>query len=230
MTVVLTVLTCVGVVLIFVAARRLAAALGHPPLASPVLIAAIGVGALLRTGDITVTRFEALAHPLVLLLAPALVALAAVIYRQVALIAAQPGPLLVAVVGGTATGVGSAVGLARWLGIGPLLTAGLATKTLTTPFAVAVAVRVGGSVPLAAALAVLTGVVGAVLVPLVLRLTRFRGAAASGIAMGQAAHLVGTDWLMRRDPRAAAWASVTMVLAGVVAVLARPPLWRWLVG
>ncbi len=223
-------LTCVGVVAAFVVARRIAGSLGNPPWASPVLIAALGIALALRVGGVPVARFETLAQPLVWLLGSAIVALGAVVHRQRALIAAQPGPLFVAVLGGTAVGVASAVGLARAFGLAPLLTAGLATKTLTTPFAVAVATRTGGPVPLAAALAVLTGVVGAVLVPPLLRLVAVRGSAASGIAMGQAAHLVGTDWLTRRDARAAAWSSVTMVLAGLVAVLALPPLWRWLLG
>ncbi len=229
MSVLVSAAVCLGVILAFLLARRLTGALGSPTLASPVLVAALGVAGLLWLADLPVAHFESLAQPLVMLLGPAIVGLAAVVHRQRALIAAQPGPLLVAVVGGTSVGIASAVGLAHACGLGPLLTAGLATKTLSTPFAVAVATRTGGAVPLAAALAVLTGVVGSVLVPLLLRAARVRGSAASGIAMGQAAHLVGTDWLTRRDARAAAWSSVTMVLAGVVAVLALPLLWQWLV-
>ena len=222
-------LACVLVVLTFLAARRLSAHLGNPPWASPVLVAALAVGGLLWAAGVPLGQFRAATAPLGWALGPALVGLGAVIWRGRALIAAQPGPLFVAVAGGTSVGVLSAVGLARALGLGPLLTAGLATKTLTTPFAVAIAEHSGGPVPLAAALAVLTGVIGAVIVPPLLRLARFKGSAVSGVAIGQAAHLVGTDWLTRRDARAAAWSSVTIVLAGILASLALPPLWRWVV-
>ena len=222
-------LACAGVVLVFLGMRRLAVRLGNPPWASPVLGAALAIGALLWATGVPLATFRAATAPLGAALGPALVALAAVIWRGRALIAAQPVPLAVAVAGGTLTGVLSAAGLARACGLGPLLAAGLATKTLSTPFAVAIARQVGGPVPLAAALAVLTGVIGAILVPPLLTAARLRGSAVSGIATGLTSHLVGTDALTRRDARAAAWSSVTMVAAGALASLALPLAWRWLI-
>jgi len=221
-------LVCGGVILSFLAAKRLAVRLGNPPWASPVLVAALAVGGVLWATGVPVTHFEAATAPLRLALLPAIVALGAVIHRGRALIAAQPGPLFAAVAGGSVVGVGSAVALARLFDLSPLLVAGLATKTLTTPVAVAVAQRVGGPVPLAAALAVLTGVIGALLVPPLLRACRIRGSAVSGVAIGQSSHLVGTDWLTRHDARAATWSAVTMVLTGIAVALLLPLLWRTL--
>ena len=221
-------LVCSGVILLFLGSRALSARLGNPPWASPVLVAAAGVGGRLWLTGVPVREFEVAAAPLRLALLPAIVALGAVIHRGRRAIAAQPRALLVAVTGGTVVGVASAIGLSHALGLEPLLVAGLTTKTLTTPFAVAVATRVGGPVSLAAALAVLTGVIGALLVPPLLRAARVRGVAATGIAIGQSAHLVGTDMLTRRDAGAATWSAVTMVLSGVFAALVLPWLWPWL--
>lgn len=224
------ILACGGVVLLFFIARTLAARLGNPPWASPVLIAAVAVAAGLWLAKVGFEDFEAATTPLRAALAPAIVALGALVHRGRALIAAQRRAVLVAVTGGTATGVLSAIGLAHVVGLNPLLTQAVATKTLSTPFAVAVATSAGGPVPLAAALAVLTGVIGALLVPPVLRAVGVRGAAASGTAIGVSAHLVGTDWLTRRDPRAAGFSAVAMVVAGVLAALCLPVLWTWLTG
>lgn len=220
--------TCGFVIALFLLARRAARAIGGPPWASPVLAAALGIGVLLWASGTPVAVFEDYAQPLRWALSPAIVALGAIVHRNRGTVRAQARPLLIAVAGGTGVGVLTAVGLARALHLGPLLTAALTTKTVSTPFAVAVAERVGGPVPLAAALAVLTGVVGAVTVPPLLHALRIRGSATTGIAMGQSAHLVGTDALTRRDPRAAAWSAVTMVLAGMLAAVVLPLAWRWL--
>ena len=219
---------CGGVIVLFLLARRLSATVGGPPWASPVLAAALAVAALLWLAGIPVPVFEDYARPLRWALSPAIVALGAVVHRNRGVVRAQAGALCFAVAGGTTIGVVAAVGMARALGLGPLLTAALTTKTLSTPFAVAVAERVGGPVPLAAALAVLTGVVGALIVPPLLGLLGIRGSATTGIAMGQSSHLVGTDALTRRDGRAASWSAVTMVLAGILASVLLPLLWRWL--
>jgi len=220
--------TCGIVIALFLLARRAARAIGSPPWASPVLATALGVGGLLWAIGMPIAVFEEYARPLRWALSPALVALGAIVHRDRGIVRAQAWPLAVAVTGGTGIGVLTATAMARALNLGPLLTAALATKTVSTPFAVAIAERVSGPVPLAAALAVLTGVVGAVIVLPLLGLLGIRGAATTGIAMGQSAHLVGTDALTRRDPRAAAWSAVTMVLAGMLAAVLLPLAWRWL--
>lgn len=219
---------CAVVVAIFLAARRVAARFGSPAWASPVLITAFAVGLLLWLAGQPLAVFTERTAPLRWLLGPAIVSLGAVIHARRGLVRAQALPLAVAVAGGSAVGVASALGFARLLGIDSLLTTALATKSFSTPFAVAIATRVGGPVPLAAALAALTGIVGAVAVPPLLRLLRIRGSATIGVAMGQSSHIVGTDSLNRRDPHAAAWSAVTMVLAGVLAAVVLPLVWRWL--
>lgn len=223
-----TAATCGIVIALFLLARRAARTIGSPPAASPVLAAALCIAALLWLIGMPVGVFEDYARPLRWALSPAIVALGAVVHRNRGVVQAQARPLVIAVVGGTLTGVLTAVGMARALHLGPLLTAALTTKTVSTPFAVAIAARVGGPVPLAAALAVLTGVVGAVTVPPLLAALRIRGAATTGIAMGQSSHLVGTDALARRAPSAASWSAVTMVLAGMLASVLLPLAWRWL--
>lgn len=217
-----------AVLLAFVVGRRLSALAGHPPLLSPVMIAAALVLGGCWLAHVEVARFEELAWPLRWLLGPAIVALGAVVHAARAALRAQLGKLLVAVAGGTTVGVLSAAGLARLAGLDQMLATALVTKTVSTPFAVLIQTRVGGPVALGAAMAVLTGVLGAIIVPAVLRAARLQGSATSGIAIGVSSHLVGTDWVSRRDPRAAAFAGGATVIAGVLASALLPLLWSWL--
>ncbi len=213
------------VLLVFAAARRLSGRLGHPPWASPVLTAALLLALAMPAIGVPLPRFTAAAMPLRWLLGPALVALALVVDANRALLARNAVPVLVAVGGGTIIGLGSAVLLARWLGLPAELAAAVATKTVTTPFSVAIMMRVGGPVELAAALSVSTGVIGALTVMPLLRRLGFAGSAGPALALGVAAHIVGTDWLTRRDARAGGLAALAFVLAGIVAALLVPPLW-----
>ncbi|GEM_PF-867666 len=223
-----TVLACTGVVVAFVLMRRLARWAGNPPWLSPVVLTALLAWAICAALPMPVARFEQLTAPLRWALGPAIVALGALVHAARAALRAQLGALLVAVGGGTLTGIASAAGLARLAEFDPVLGAALVTKTVSTPFAVLIQTRIGGPVAIAAAVAVVTGVIGALVVPPTLSLLRFRGSATTGLAVGVSSHIVGTDWLSRRDGRAAAFAGGATVLAGLVASVLVPLLWPWL--
>jgi putative effector of murein hydrolase len=68
----------------------------------------------------------------------------------------------------------------------------LAPRAVTTPIAIGIAERAGGLGALSAAVAILTGVLGAVIGPPLLRAIGVRSRTAFGLAMGAAAHGVGT--------------------------------------
>ena len=223
-------LACGGTLAAFALARALSARLGHPPWGSPVLIAALLVAAGLALIGVPAARYGAAALPLRWLLGPALVALALVIDGNRQALRTQALPVLVAVGGGMAVGVGTAIGLARLLGLDAQLRDAVAVKTLSTPFAVAIMAATGGPVALAAAIAVLTGIIGAVLVPPMFDRLRITSVAGRALGLGTAAHIVGTDWLTRRDPRAGGLSALAMALAGTLAALLLPPAWSWLAG
>jgi putative effector of murein hydrolase len=215
---------CAATLLGFAAARALSARLGHPPWASPVLVTALGVELVLWGLGAPVARYMAAVMPLRWLLGPALVALALVIEGNRALLMAEPGPFAIAIAGGAMVGVGSAIGLARLAGLDQILVQALATKSVTAPFAVAVMKSVGGPVGLAAALSVTTGVIGALTIPPLFDRLRITGAGRS-LGIGVASHIVGTDWLTRRDPKAGGLAALALVLAGLAAAVVLPSIW-----
>ena len=217
-----------GILLAFALARWLARLTGHSPLLSPVPIAALLVVGTCAVAKLDVARFEALAWPIRWALGPAIVALGAVLHAARVSLRAQLGKLLVAVTGGTAVGILSAVGLARLTGLDAQLGAALVTKTASTPFALLIQQRVGGPIALAAVFAVVTGVIGAAVVPPLLTACRLRGSATTGLAIGVSSHLVGTDWLGRRDPKGAAFAGGATVLTGLLMAVVVPLAWYWL--
>lgn len=223
-----TLCTCAAVVIAFLLARRLAAKARFHPLLNPILLAAGLVGLGLWLAGLPLDRFAELSRPLRWLLGPAIVALGYRVYENRAAIGRAAGPLAAAILLGSLTGITSALSLARFFKLDFTLSAALAPKSVTSPFAIALMERLGGSAELAAGLVIVTGIIGAILLPPLLKLLRLGDSETMGVAVGQAAHIVGTDALARRDTKASAFAGLTMALAGVTAAVLLPLLWRHL--
>lgn len=220
---------CAAVIAAFLLARRLAARGRHHPLLNPILLAAALVGLGLWAVGLPLDRFAELSRPLRWLLGPAIVALGHLIWTQRAALRASAAPLLLAIAAGSLTGITSAVSLARYLGLDTTLQHALAPKSATSPFAIALMENLGGSPELAAGLVIVTGIVGAILLPPLLARLKLDDPETMGVAVGQAAHIVGTDALARRDAKAAAFSGLAMVLAGLATALLLPLLWGWLI-
>lgn len=224
-----TLAACAAVIAAFLLARRIAARGRNHPLLNPILIAAALVGVTLWATSLPLERFAELTRPLRWLLAPATIALGHLIWSQRAALRTNALPLLVAIGGGSLTGITSAVSLARYLELDTTLQHALAPKSVTSPFAIALMEQLGGSPELAAGLVIVTGIIGAILLPPLLKLLRLDDPETQGAAVGQAAHIVGTDALARRDPKAAAFSGLSMALAGLATSILLPLLWGWLI-
>ena len=220
---------CGAVILAVLLAQRLAARARHHPLINPILLAAALVGLGLWLAGLSLDRFTELTRPLRWLLGPAIVALGHMIWAQRAALRANALPLFVAIGLGSLTGITSAVSLARFLGLDFTMQEALAPKSVTSPFAIALMERLGGSPELAAGLVIVTGIVGAILLPPILKRLRLDESETMGVAVGQAAHIVGTEALGRRDAKAAAFSGLAMALAGLATAVLLPLLWGWLV-
>lgn len=163
---------------------------------------------------------------LMFMLGPATVAFALPIWRNRALIRQYWLALLVGVIGGSLVAMSSAWGLASLFGLDSVRLS-LVPRSITTPLAMLVSADIGGVPQLTALFVVITGVAGIALGELLLRYLPLRSALARGMLLGMGAHGAGTAKAYDVGAREGAVASLAMVLAGVVNVLAAP-LVAWL--
>ncbi len=211
--------------LAYLAADRVYRALSLHPLANPVLWAVVLLAALLWATGIPYERYFEGAQFIHVLLGPATVALAVPLYRALGMLrqcwravaVALPAAVLVASLG--------AIGLGLAFGASEATIASLAPKSVTTPIAMGISERIGGLPSLTAVLVILTGLVGAVLGPPLLSALRVRDPAARGLALGAAAHGVGTARAFNESPETGAHASLAMGLAGVLTAVLLPLVW-----
>lgn len=213
----------------YVAADRLARRLGRPPLASPVLGAAVVLVAALAVADVDVDDYVHDARPLRWALAPATVALGAPLARAVRRLSSprEATRVTLAVVLGGVAASATAAGVGVALGASDELVAVLAAKSVTTPIALAIDVPIDVDDGLLAATVVLTGVYGAVVLPAAARRARLDDDRPAGVGTGVVAHAVGSAELARRQAGAVGWAALGLALNGVLTALWLPPVLRW---
>ncbi len=208
--------------LIWLGADALAQASGRHPLVNPVMVAVVAVGALLAASGTGYPAYFAGAQFIHFLLGPATVALGVPLYRNRALVLRNLVPMLAALFAGAATAIGSSVGIAALFGAPREVMASLAPKSITTPVAMAVSERLGGQPSLTAALVILTGIVGAVMVTPLMDAMGMTDYAARGFAAGLAAHGIGTARAFTVDRVAGTFAGIALGLNAVVTAVLAP--------
>lgn len=196
---------------------------GHA-LAQPVLVAIILVGATLTLLGVEYDDYRDGVELLVFWLGPATVALAVPLHRQARRLRGFVVPMLVAIPLGAAVSIASAVLLVQLLGGDELLARTTAPKAATTPVAIALAESNGGIAPLAAVLAILVGILGAVAGPAVLTLLRVRDRRARGLAQGAVSHGIGASRMLHEDETEGAFAGLSMGLTALALSLLLPVL------
>lgn len=164
------------------------------------------------------------------LLGPATVALAVPLYIYFGQVRRMALPLGIALVIGCVTGIVSAVGIGKALGLSDVVVRSLAPKSVTTPIAMGVAEQVGGLPTLTAVLVILTGIVGAVLGKAVLDTLCIREASARGFALGLASHGLGTARAFQMSEETGAFSGLGMGLNGALTAILVPLIMKYLFG
>ena len=192
---------------------------------NPILIAIACLISFLCFFDIDFETYQAGGEYIDFWLKPAVVALGVPLYKQLSTIRKQILPIIAAELAGCVAGVVSVVLLAQAMGASREVVLSLASKSVTTPIAMEVTAAVGGLPPLTAAVVVCVGIFGGMTGFRVMKMTRVKSPMARGLAMGTAAHALGTTAAIEHGgSRYGAWASLGLTLNGLFTALLTPTL------
>lgn len=225
-------LAIAATVAVFVAARRLAERTGWTVL-NPVLVAAAVLIVALRALHVDYAAYDRGGRWIGWLLGPAVVALGHPLAAQLDEIVRRARSILVSIAAGAAAGIAAAAGTAAALGGSRPVVLSLVPRAVTTPIALGISQRIGGLPPLSAALVIGTGVVGAVVGPLLFRALGVRSRTAWGLGLGAAAHGVGTARAAQEGEAQGAAAGLAIGLMGIATALLAPlavAVLDWLAG
>lgn len=196
--------------------------------ANPVLIAILLVAGLLRVTDMPYTTYFNGAQFIHFLLGPATVALGVPLANHIGHVRRSLPGLSLALLTGAVTSMVTGLMLVRWLGGREILALSMAPKAVTTPIAMAVAHQIGGLPALTAALAILGGIITAIVGEPMLRAMGIHDWRAHGLAAGVAGSGVAAAQVARRDPVAAAFSALGIGLNGLLTALIASFLVGWL--
>lgn len=195
---------------------------GQNPVVNPVLVAMLVLaGVLWATATPYATYFEG-AQFVHFMLGPATVALAGPLFVNLHHVRRALLPMAGALIVGSVTAVASALWIASALGIEGATLASLAPKSTTAPVAIGIAEQLGGLPTLTAALVILTGIIGAVVVTPLMNALRITDWRARGFAVGTAAHGIGTARAFQVNETAGAFAGIGMGLNALLTALIAP--------
>ena len=188
----------------------------------PVLVSMLTVIGILLLCGLSFAEYRSSVAPLTLLLGPATVALAVPLYLNLRRIRQLFWPIILTllIAGTFATVLGA--GLAWLFGAERPMLMSMAPKSVTSPIAMLVADQIGGIAALAAVFVMITGVIGAIVGPSILRLCRVHHPAAQGMALGITAHAVGTARALQESDECGAFAALAMSLMGVITAVLLP--------
>lgn len=163
------------------------------------------------------------------LLAPATVALAVPLYQQLRRIQTLFVPLLLSLLIGSCVAIILATGSVWLFGGSHVTLLSLAPKSATTAVSMGISEKIGGIPSLTAAVVILTGVLGAIVGPLLLNVLGIHSPAIRGFALGVISHGNGTARAFQEGETCGAFAGLGMGLNALMTALLIP-IFMWLVG
>lgn len=197
---------------------------GRNPLLHPVLVSmAVLIGLLIATQTPYETYFSG-AQFIHFLLGPATVAIAVPLFDYFAKIRELWLPIFVACITGAFSAAVIAVAVAWLFDARTETLLSIAPKSVTSPIALGISQKIGGFPELSAALCLITGVLGSLLVPSVLRLLKIEDEETQGFVLGLTSHGFGTALALETGALAGAFAGLAMGLTGLITALMLPLL------
>lgn len=215
---------CFVLTIVFYAVGKRLYARFRRPWLTPLVVVPAMLAAVVLSMHIPYSVYFADTRWLMWLLGPATVAFAVPIYEYRDLMRRHWISLASGVTVGIVVAVAGSLALAKLLHLAPDVARSLMTRSVSTPFALAVSDQIHAPKQLTALFVIATGVCGMLLGELVLAVLPLRSRLARGAMFGAAAHGVGTVKARELGSEEGVVASLTMMIAGVVMVLLAPLL------
>ncbi|WP_146552283.1 LrgB family protein [Rummeliibacillus sp. SL167] len=217
----LAITICVATVIVFFLMKKMYARFYHP-IFFPVFTSAIIIIGVLLLFHIPYETYMVGGKWIHRLLGPAVVSLALPLYRQRKLIIKNYKAILTGIVVALMVGTGSAVALAGLCHFKNEYLRTLIPKSITSPVAMQISKVIDGNPTLAAVFVIITGIIGAIVGPLLYKICKIDTPIAKGVAMGSSAHGIGVGKLTEYGEKTVSMGSVSMTLTALLGAIFIP--------
>lgn len=153
------------------------------------------------------------------LLTPATVCLAIPLYEEFELLKSNVRAVMCGIISGVLTSLITILVLALFFGLTHEEYVTLLPKSITMAIGMGVSEELGGYVTITVAVIIITGVIGNILAEFICKIFRIEEPIAKGIAIGSAAHAIGTAKAMEIGEVEGAMSSLSIAVAGILTVV-----------
>lgn len=194
----------------------------HHTLVNPLLIAIILSGLFVALGPMSSESYQEGNNILYTLLTPATVSLAVPLYTQLRVLRRYIPALLLSIFAGVVACLMCVGGLALAFGLDSVMIFSLLPKGVTTAMGTALSEQTGGISAITTVAIIFTGLLGSVLCKTLCKFLHVTNPMAQGVAIGTAAHGIGTAKAFVLSELVGASSSLSMVVAGVITAVVIP--------
>lgn len=186
---------------------------------NPLLISIIFVIIILLAFHVNYDSYNSGAKYLSYLLTPATICLAVPLYEQMELLKNNLKAILTGIISGVAASLGSIFLFSILFHFSHREYATLLPKSITTAIGMGVSEELGGIVTITVTVIIVTGVLGNIIAEKVCKIFRIKDPIAKGVAIGTAAHAIGTAKAMEMGEVEGAMSSLAIAVAGLITVV-----------
>ncbi|MEE1313039.1 MAG: LrgB family protein [Lachnospiraceae bacterium] len=186
---------------------------------NPLLVSIILCIASLILLDIPFSDFNIGGSLISLFLPPATASLALSIYRQKELLKRHFLPIIAGCLVGSLASIGSVIVLCKIFDVSDVLSKTLIPKSVTTPIAMEISKNLGGIPAITVAAVVVTGILGNIIGPMLIRCFHVKDSSAAGIAIGTCSHAIGTTKALELGEIEGAMSGIAIGISGILTVI-----------
>lgn len=186
---------------------------------NPLLVSIILIISVLKLADINYDTYNQSATYLSWLLTPATVCLAIPLYEQFELLKRNFRAVFFGILSGVITSLTTILVLSAIMGLSHKEYVTLLPKSITTAIGMSVSEELGGYVTITVAVIVITGVLGNIFAELICKVFKITEPIAKGLAIGSAAHAIGTAKAMEIGKIEGAMSSLSIAVSGILTVI-----------
>lgn len=185
---------------------------------SPLVTAPLLIVCLLLLTKIPYEDYNRGARFLSIMLQPATIAFAVPLYKYRHLLVKHAALIIVSVFIGSVVAIISSALIAKGLHIEKQIIDSLIPRSVTTPIAMDISQMIGGIPSVTAVFVIITGILGSLIGPMVIKFFKIDNEIARGVLFGTGAHAVGTAKAFEFSETTGTISSLSMILAAIITV------------
>lgn len=194
----------------------------NKPIFNPLLIAILGIILFLSTTKIPYESYKLGGDRINFFLGPVTIVLAVPLYKQFDLFKKYLLEILIGISCGVVVSFISIKLIGHFTNADVDIINSLIPKSITTPMGISLTKTLNGVEAITVVSIILTGILGAIISPIVFKIGKINNPVAKGIALGTSAHALGTTKALEMGEVEGAMSGLSIGISGIITVILIP--------